>query len=391
MSIVHARIPVSSYNDFITTTNGRIETDFVPLTSEGTKVIISGVVLIVLTALWTWMRLWSLRQAGRAFAVDDGFYLGAMVLFYSLIASNFVMVFAGGLGHHVSELQDWHVVRLMQTVFARQFLYAATLGLVKISVILMFMRIVLVGRYKFAAMAAMVFSIAWVCLTVLIELLMCRPIEMSWYIQMPGASCGDHKAAVAAVGIIDIINQLAILMLPLPVILKLEMQTRCKIITACIFSIGLLTLVFGTIRLCTVMQTNLDDISYTLVDTTVYGATEIGISIIVSSCPLLRPIVERLLPGSQGWMEEGSSGDEAKMVSSQRQRKGTKSSGFTQMKNESQEADLELGNMGAHRAKRNTAVTVGRRPPSCDDDDDCSVHRIVVTSETIVSRHKGEL
>lgn len=70
----------------------------------------------------------------------------------------------------------------------------------------------------------------------------------------------------------------------------------------------------------------------------------------------------------------------------------TKSSGFTQMRNQSREGlELELGNMGAHRSKRATSVTVGRRPPSCDDDDSSSVRRIVVTSETIVIRDRGEL
>lgn len=46
--------------------------------------------------------------------VDDGLNLGAVVLFYGLIAMDFSMVLAGGMGHHVGELQDWHVVRLMK-------------------------------------------------------------------------------------------------------------------------------------------------------------------------------------------------------------------------------------------------------------------------------------
>ncbi|KAI1372738.1 hypothetical protein F4677DRAFT_449221 [Hypoxylon crocopeplum] len=393
MSIVYARlsIPLNNY-DSATPASDRIQTDLVPLTAEGTKVIVSGVVLILLTALWTWMRLWSLRRSGRPFGVEDGFNLGAVALFCGLIATDFVMVLAGGMGHHMRELQDWHVARLLKALFTRQFMYAATLGLVKISVILMFMRIFFVNRYKLAAIVVMVFTIVWVFLTVLMELLLCRPMEMNWNSRTPGGTCGDQKAGLVAVGILDIINQLAILMLPLPVVLKVGMDMRYKIITACIFGIGILTVVFGTIRLCTVMQIDITDVSYTTVDTTVYGASEVGISIIVSSCPLLRPVFDRLLPtrlsGNSGWGEDGG---EIKMLS--RKRKSTKSSGFTQMENSSQEdLELELGNMGAHRAKRNTEVTVGKRPPSCDDDDDdSSVHRIVVTSETIVSRDKGEL
>lgn len=135
-----------------------------------------------------------------------------------------------------------------------------------------------------------------------------------------------------------------------------------------------------------VQQIDLKDVPYTATQATAYGTGEVGIAIMVSSCPLLRPVFDRFLislPECSTWKEK-----DGEIVMS-RARKGTKSSGFTQMKNDSRE-DLELGNMGAHRARRNTHVTVGKRPPS-DTDDDGSIRRIVVTSETIVSRDKGEL
>ncbi|KAI0147968.1 hypothetical protein F4776DRAFT_605373 [Hypoxylon sp. NC0597] len=388
MSAVYARLSILPSSDDPTTPVTRIETDLVPPTTEGSKVIITGVVLILLTALWTYLRFWSLRQTGRAFLLEDWLNIGAVVMFYGLVSTDFVMVLAGGMGHNIGELQDWHVVRLLKSLYARQFLYAASLGLIKISVILMFMRLFFDHRFKFAAKATIALTIAWVLQTILVELLICRPIEMNWNFRKPEGTCGDQKAALASVGIVDVINHLAILMIPLPMILKLGAEIRYRIATVCIFSIGILTLVFGIIRLYTVLQVDFTDVSYTAVETILYGTSEAGVAIVVSNCPLIRPVFDRFFPTRRSenacWREKPSD-----MVLS-RKRKSTKSSGFTQMKNESQE-DLELGNMGAHRARRNTHITVGKRPPSRDDDDDCSVHRIVVTSETIVSRDKGEL
>lgn len=150
---------------------------------------------------------------------------------------------------------------------------------------------------------------------------------------------------------------------------------------------------FGIIRLFTLARIDLTDIPVAVVPTTIYGASEAGIAIIVSSCPLLQPVLDRILSislmsGNSAWKDRSIE----TMTTSHRRRKSTKSSGFQQMVGESREdLGLELGNMGAHRSKRDTSVTVGRRPPYSGEDDSSSVRRIVVTSETIVIRDKGEL
>ncbi|KAI0385918.1 hypothetical protein F5Y04DRAFT_160013 [Hypomontagnella monticulosa] len=387
MSIVLARLSILPSNDGLATPAAdRIETDLVPLSTDGSKVIISGTVLLVLISLWTYLRFWCLRQNGRVFSMEDGLHLGAVVFFYGLVAADFTMVLAGGLGHHIVVLQDWHVVRLLKTIFARQLLFTASLGLIKISVVLMFMNIFFSRRFRLAAMVTIAFTITWMFLTLLLELFVCHPIEKNWNFRSTIGHCGDQRAAFASVGVVDILTQLTILMLPLPTIVKLEMEWRYKIVTACVFSIGILTLVFGIIRLYMVEQIDLRDVPYTAVQATAYGTSEVGIAIMVSSCPLLRPVFDRFfisLPECSTWREKNGG------IVMSRARKGTKSSGFTQMKGDSRE-DLELGNMGAHRARRDTAVTVGKRPLS-DTDDGSSVQRIVVTSETIVSRDKGEL
>ncbi|KAI4867522.1 hypothetical protein F4820DRAFT_197883 [Hypoxylon rubiginosum] len=395
MNILHARLTVLS-NDGLSTppSANTLAIGLVPPSTEGWKVIISGIVLTLVTALWTWMRLWSLRQDGRAFALEDGLNLGAVIFFFSLISTDFVMVFVGGLGYHMNNLQDWHVTRLLKAIYARQFLYAATLGLVKISIVLMFMRIFFAPRFKLVGIAAIALTVACVLSTVLINLLICRPITRNWQTPLTArGACENEEAALMAIGIIDLANQLAILMLPVPKVIKLGMETRYKIVTAFLFSIGILSLAFGILRLFTVLRTDFTNASYSGVPPTIYGASEASIAIIVSSCPLLRPVFDRLLSislafGNLVWKDRGAD----IIDTARRRRMSTKSSGFTQMRNQSREGlELELGNMGAHRSKRATSVTVGRRPPSCDDDDSSSVRRIVVTSETIVIRDRGEL
>lgn len=113
MSVVHDRLTILR-KDLATPTIERINTDLVPPNTEGLKIIVSGVVLIFLTALWTYLRFWSHRQNGRPCLIEDWFNVGAVALFYCLEATDFVMVLVGGMGYHDSELQEWHIVRLLK-------------------------------------------------------------------------------------------------------------------------------------------------------------------------------------------------------------------------------------------------------------------------------------
>ncbi|KAI5862203.1 hypothetical protein GGS23DRAFT_111062 [Durotheca rogersii] len=391
MSVVHPRLTTLPAEN-IASQPDRIETDLVPPTIEGWKIIIPGVVLILLTALWTYMRLWSARRNGRGILIEDWLSLCATALFYGVVATDFAMVLAGGMGHHAEQLQDWHVVWLLKAAYARQFLYTISLGLIKLSVILMFIRVFFARRLKPIPVATIILTIAWVALTLLLEMLLCQPISTNWDPrEMTRAGrCGDRIAAFVSMGIVDIINKLMILMLPVPTLLEVGVQRHYKIVTTCMFVIGILSMAFGIIRVYTAFHIDFSDVSYTMVQTTIYGTGEVGVAAVVSNSAHLRPVFDWLL--GRFWIPDNSTWQESNgeaVLSPLSLRRSTKSSGFTQMKDESQQ-ELELGNMGAHRAKRNTVVTVGKRP-SCDHSDDSSIRRIVVTSETIVSRDNGAL
>lgn len=103
------------------------------------------------------------------------------------------------------------------------------------------MRIFFAPRFKLAATAVIVLTVACVLSTVMINLLICRPITLNWQAPLKGnGACENEEAALMAIGILDLANQLAIIMLPLPRVFKSGMETRCKIITTILFSTGIL-------------------------------------------------------------------------------------------------------------------------------------------------------
>ena len=68
----------------------------------------------------------------------------------------------------------------------------------------------------------------------------CSPIAYGWDTSIEGGRCGDREAGYLAVGIIDAITDLFILILPLPMIYKLQVPRLKQVLLGVIFSIAIL-------------------------------------------------------------------------------------------------------------------------------------------------------
>ncbi|KAK7446482.1 integral membrane protein [Colletotrichum acutatum] len=274
----------------------RIMTTIVPLAANpnATQVIYTNIVLVTLVTLWTGLRLYSRKMRQVPFGVDDSLYMVALILFYAFVVLHFMMLFLGGAGHHVSELQPWHIEKLMKFGYASQVVYAVSLGSLKISICWMLQRIFFVRPFKIAAWATMGLCIAWTLMTILIGLLICRPIAMQWNPTIPGGVCGDQITAFAAVGVVDVIVDLIIFILPIPMVLKLQVSSAHRIALIGIFGAGILTIVFGALRLASVFSVDFLDFSFTSPNAMVWSSAEMGVALMISSSPILRPVFDRI-------------------------------------------------------------------------------------------------
>ena len=66
---------------------------------------------------------------------------------------------------------------------------------------------------------------------------LCQPFSRYWNVLGPG-HCGSLSGSQVATSSINVVVDLAIVLLPLPIIWKLKMQTAKKIKIMCIFAVG---------------------------------------------------------------------------------------------------------------------------------------------------------
>lgn len=108
------------------------------------------------------------------------------------------------------------------------------------NIVWMLHRIFATPKFAIAAKLVMAFTLVWTILVILMGLLICHPVQMNWDPFTPGGSCGDQVTGFMKVGIIDVVNEFCILVLPMPMLWRLRMPLRYRAALFCMFGAGIL-------------------------------------------------------------------------------------------------------------------------------------------------------
>ena len=126
---------------------------------------------------------------------------------------------------------------MFQAVFAAEILYAPTIGIVKISTLLLFARIFPGQQFKRMLWAVGIFISTYSAIMILAMVFQCRPINRVWDPTIK-ADCIDISKVWIVMASMNVLTDFLILCLPLPQLWKLQMRRETKIQLIGIFSIG---------------------------------------------------------------------------------------------------------------------------------------------------------
>ncbi|KAF7552937.1 hypothetical protein G7Z17_g3963 [Cylindrodendrum hubeiense] len=189
------------------------------------------------------LRLYMRRLKGAHLWFDD----------YAIIFSTFccgatvaITVLAGkyGAGEHIWVSNIPRIMNLSKVIYAEGYIYGLSVTTTKISILLLYRRLLSSASslkslffilYWLALFLAIAYPIVlWVTLSTA-----CTPISYYWnqYIGAEG-HCINIKLFFLALGIINMLNDVMILIVPIPRILELQLSKRLKISTICIMLLG---------------------------------------------------------------------------------------------------------------------------------------------------------
>ncbi|KAL9038286.1 MAG: hypothetical protein Q9180_003232 [Flavoplaca navasiana] len=181
-------------------------------------------------------------------------------------------VAAGGAGMSKHQLSDSEIRIFWKSMYVIIISWPVAQSMTKISILLFYIHLFPTRVFSYAAYSLIVVVTAWMIQQILASLVLCRPISINWDASVNG-SCGNVAAnCLAGAGIntlqpvannpLEIVfftqpstNQVShstdilILILPMPIIWRLHVPLRNKLILSLIFGLGSLICIISIIRL----------------------------------------------------------------------------------------------------------------------------------------------
>ncbi|KAL2866652.1 putative integral membrane protein PTH11-like [Aspergillus lucknowensis] len=194
---------------------------------------------IPLEILSTSLRLWAeLHPRRNGLAFDDFLMIWATAVSVGLCISGLVYGPPYGMGRHVEAVPEEEVKTFMLGDYVFSHFYDFAIASTKLSVLALYYRVFPKATFRRVVILTAVFVILWLMTMELVLGFQCRPIQKFWDPDVAG-ECFNLVAFSYFTNITNLVTDLWIFVLPLPIILRLHLPRNRKIGLSFLFSVGL--------------------------------------------------------------------------------------------------------------------------------------------------------
>lgn len=147
-----------------------------------------------------------------------------------------------GLGRDIWTLEPWQISEFLKIFFVFEVLYTLTLGLIKTSILFLYLRLFPDPKFRRIVWATQAFNLLMVGSFILSDFLQCRPISFFWesWDGEHAGRCFNINAFAWAHSALNIALDFWMLYLPATQVWSLQMKTRKKVGVILMFGIGIL-------------------------------------------------------------------------------------------------------------------------------------------------------
>ncbi|KKA17702.1 hypothetical protein T310_8356 [Rasamsonia emersonii CBS 393.64] len=247
------------------------------------------------------------RRANHSIGWDDWTALVALVLSTGLYISGICFCTVGYAGFHMDVLRPDQLERFLLIVYIDNIFYALTLSTIKFSILLMYRRIFRSKTFRHVTLAVGLLVLGWMIGVVFAQIFTCTPVKGAWDPAVAQHCIGTTKFYYGN-AIANLLTDVVILCLPLPLVWRLNITTHRKLAISGIFLLGGLydpppfewnfsfslaltdshsVCISSILRIVSLGSIDNNDITYTLVDVGVWTSTETPLAIICACLPTL--------------------------------------------------------------------------------------------------------
>lgn len=151
-----------------------------------------------------------------------------------------------GVGYPIEEtILNLEIILKLMVSYA--LIYTFAISTVKMSVLFFYLRVFVGDRFRLVTKIITGFVGVYTCANILLLFLICRPFAANYDTTIDG-DCGDQPTAFISIGAYNIISDVVILCLPIPMVWRLHAKKEMKVGLTIIFLVGLVYDTSRTLR-----------------------------------------------------------------------------------------------------------------------------------------------
>ncbi|KAI1097940.1 hypothetical protein F4804DRAFT_145547 [Jackrogersella minutella] len=245
---------------------------------------------IPLEIISTGFRLWvKARPSSQGYlAFDDYLMIWATMVAVAECIAGLIYGAPNGLGRHIQavSLEDRQKFLMGDYIFSH--FYDVAIASTKLSILALYYRIFAAHKFRVAVIVTIVIVSMWLVVMEVVLGLGCRPVQGWWDATVAAtATCVDKVAFTYSTNITNMIIDLWIFAMPIPIIVGLQASRDKKMGLCFLFSVGLGTCAISAARLSVVVSVGSEDITWREVPLGILSAWEPCGGILCANLPLI--------------------------------------------------------------------------------------------------------
>ncbi|KAK4221734.1 hypothetical protein QBC38DRAFT_461158 [Podospora fimiseda] len=262
---------------------------------HGHWIIIPNTLFTIICPILFGLRMWARHTTT---GLDLGDWVGLSALIFTLITNAlfFAMVFHG-FGKHSDILPYDQLKSALRLWWLAQQTYKFALHLTKISLLLLYIRIFNhVIWFRKVALSLIIFLILYMIAASAAGFAQCTPVAKSWDRFVDG-KCVDLYVLFNTNGVIAMVTDVIILLLPFPLVFKLSLPWQQKLALMPVFGLGAIICVSSALRVYTLVTATTRDADRSYdISATMWTIVEYNLALVCLCLPSVRVLLVKGFP-----------------------------------------------------------------------------------------------
>ncbi|KAH8689164.1 putative plasma membrane protein Pth11-like protein [Talaromyces proteolyticus] len=260
------------------------------------KLVYPSIVFAVVTPLVVLARFVSRKWFSGILGLDDWVIIVSSMI-AEVVSIQMLLICEGAFGKHIDQIEDKQIIaKTLKVYFVAQLLYKVNLGLTKTSILFLYLRIFVTRWFQRTCQICLAIVIAFTIGTVMSSIFQCTPVARAFDHSKEGTCINMTTFWYLNAGF-NILSDLVLIFLPIPVIVKLQLPTQQKILLCGIFAVGIFVCITSILRLSSLnIATSHHDITWNSISSSIWTIIESNLGIICACLPALQPIISGIFP-----------------------------------------------------------------------------------------------